>query len=190
MWPRRRAHPWAKWTLFKKIYVFIIIITMAVLGLCPCTWAFSSYGRRGPLSSCGAWLRSAVASPAVEHRTWSTRSLVVVLGLSCPSACERFLDHGSNPCIGKQILNYSDHQGSPSGLLINGGSHGTAFGRNIKVDPPGWGGGLVVGEIGEGDQEVQGKKWRKKERIQLSFPEERKVSGNIFGSHKFQFSSI
>lgn len=71
------------------------------------------------------------------------------------------------------------------------GPLGQPLGERLnKVDPPRWGGGLVVGEIGEGEQKVQGKNGERKKEIQLSFPEERKVSGNIFRSHKFQFSSI
>ena len=71
MWPRRLAHPWAKWTLFKKIYLFII--TVAALGLCSCTQAFATYGKWGPLSSCSAWTShcsgfSCCGAQALEHR--------------------------------------------------------------------------------------------------------------------------
>ena len=39
--------------LFKKCYLFLYLF-LAALGLCGCTWAFSSGGRQGLLSNCGA----------------------------------------------------------------------------------------------------------------------------------------
>ena len=46
-------------------------------------------------------------------------SLIVVRGLSCPVACEIFLDWGSNPSpLHRQVGSTStDHQGSPVSLL-------------------------------------------------------------------------
>ena len=37
------------------LFLKILYIYLAVLGLCCCTWAFPSCGRWGLLSSCGAW---------------------------------------------------------------------------------------------------------------------------------------
>jgi len=140
-WPRRLAHPWAKWTLFKKIYLFII--TTAVLGLCSCTQAFSGYGRWGPSLVAVLGLRNAVASLTVEHRPWSTGSVVVLLGLSCPRAQPMSASQTMDltPALASRFLTTQTTREAPSGLLINGGSPGTAFGRKIKEDTPGRGKG-------------------------------------------------
>ena len=88
-------------------------------------------------------LRNAVASLAVEHRSWSTGSVVVVLGLSCPRAqhmsASRTMD--LTPALASRFLTTQTTREAPGGCLINGGSHGTAFGRKIKVDTPGRGKG-------------------------------------------------
>ena len=108
---------------------------LAALGLCCCTWAFSSCGKRGLLFVVVRRLLIAVASLVVEHRLqvhglqqlWhvrsvvvarglqSTGSVVVTHGLSCSTACGIFPDQDSNPCP----LNWQEgslplrHQESP-----------------------------------------------------------------------------
>ena len=75
---------------------------MAVLGLCCCTWAFSSCGawasHCGGFCCCGARALGAQASVVVARRLESTGSVVVVHGLSCFVACGFFPDQGLNPC--------------------------------------------------------------------------------------------
>ena len=102
-------------------YLFIclfIYLLLAALGLCCCTWAFSSCGERGLLFVAVRGLLIAVASLVAEHRLqvrrpqqlWcvglvvvahrlqSTGSVVVAHGLSCSVACGILLDQGWNPC--------------------------------------------------------------------------------------------
>ena len=97
--------------LFLKRFIYLLSLWLP-WGFAPARRLSLLMASGGPSPVAVLGLRIAVASPAVEHRPWSTGSVVVVLGLSWPSACEHFLDHGSNPSIGKQILNHSD-QGSP-----------------------------------------------------------------------------
>ena len=78
---------------------------------------FSGYGERGRLSSCRGGLLTVAASPAAEHRLESTGSIVVVLGLSCSTACGIFLNQGYNSCL---LYWQADslppsHQGNPPG---------------------------------------------------------------------------
>ena len=123
-----------------KRFVYLFIITTAVLGLCSCAQAFSGYGRWGPLVAV-LGLRNAVASLTVEHGPWSTGSVVVLLGLSCPRAQPMSASQTMDltPALASRFLTTQTTREAPSGLLINGGSHGTAFGRKIKVDTPGQG---------------------------------------------------
>ena len=56
---------------FKKInltYLFYCYLFLAALGLCCCTWAFSSCGERGVLFVAARGLLIAVASLVAEHR--------------------------------------------------------------------------------------------------------------------------
>ena len=72
---------------------------LATLGLCDCTWAFSSRGNQGLLFILVQRRLLVVASPVAEHRLqgmWA--SVIVARGLTCPVACEIFPDQGSNPC--------------------------------------------------------------------------------------------
>ena len=101
--------------------LFIYLLTylfMAVLGLCCCTWAFSSCGKQGLLFIAVCGLLIVVASLVAEHglqthelqQLWhtgsavvahelqSTGSVVVAHRLSCFAACGIFPDQGSNPC--------------------------------------------------------------------------------------------
>ena len=68
---------------FKCLFIYLFL---AALGLCCCTWAFSSCGEQGLLFLVVRGLLIAVASLVVEHR------------LSCSAACGIFPDQGSNPC--------------------------------------------------------------------------------------------
>ena len=81
-------------TLFLFIYLFL-----TMLGLHCCTRAFSSCGRQGPPSSCGAWASHCGGFSLL----WGTgsrfvSSAVVAHRLSCPVAYGIFLDQGLNPC--------------------------------------------------------------------------------------------
>ena len=52
---------------FKKIYLFILYLFLAALGLCCCTWAFSSCGEWELLFVAVRGLLTAVASLVAEH---------------------------------------------------------------------------------------------------------------------------
>ena len=74
--------------IFKDLFIFFLLL--AVLGLCCCTWAFSSCGKWGPFSSGSAgfslwWLL-----------LLQSISIAVTHGLSCSVACGVFLDRGLN----------------------------------------------------------------------------------------------
>ena len=92
---------------FLNIYTFfhrnhflrsIYFFDLAALGLHCCTRTFSSCGQRRLLSSCSAWASSAVASPCRAQALGMRASVAVSHRLSCPTACEIFLDQGSNQC--------------------------------------------------------------------------------------------
>ena len=53
--------------IFLNLLVFIYYLFLAVLGLCCCTWAFSSCGERGLLFTAARVLLIVVASLVVEH---------------------------------------------------------------------------------------------------------------------------
>ena len=80
---------------------------LAVLGLRCCTQAFSSCGKQGLFSSCGA-----------TPRLWSVRAPVgAVYGLSCLAARGVFPDQRSNLCpLHWQDSQPLDHRGSPKDL--------------------------------------------------------------------------
>ena len=72
---------------FLKYFIYSFL---AVLGLHCCTWAFSSCGKQSTLqvgctsfSSCGAQALECKASVVAMHGL-----RFVILGLSCPAACE------------------------------------------------------------------------------------------------------
>ena len=80
---------------------------LAEMGLCCCTWAFSS---------CSAWTLIVVAFLVAEHvllGTWA--SVVVVYGLNCPASCGIFPDQVLNLCFLHWLVDFLpwDHQGSP-----------------------------------------------------------------------------
>ena len=52
---------------FFKIYLLYFYLFLAALGLCCCTWAFSSCGERGLLFIAVRGLLIAVTSLVVEH---------------------------------------------------------------------------------------------------------------------------
>lgn len=60
-------------------------------------------------SSCRVWASHSVASLITEHGLKGMQALAAVVhDLSCPIACEIFLNQGSNlwPCIGRQMLKH------------------------------------------------------------------------------------
>ena len=103
------------------IYLFIYLL--AVLGLRFCARAFSSCGKRGPLSS-SRCAGLSLSWPLLLRSTGSRRagSAVVAHGPSCSAACGILPDQGSNPCAlhwqaDSQPLR---HQGSPLPLSEGG----------------------------------------------------------------------
>ena len=64
--------------------LFIYFLSLAALGLCCCTRAFSSCGERashcGGFSCCGAWTLGTQASVAVAHGLSSCGSVAVAHG--------------------------------------------------------------------------------------------------------------
>ena len=87
-----------------------------MLGLRFCARAFSSCGKRGPLSS-SRCAGLSLSRPLLLRSTGSScaGSVVVAHGPSCSAACGIFPDQGSNPCAlhwqaDSQPLR---HQGSP-----------------------------------------------------------------------------
>ena len=114
--------------LFKSS-IFILLIYLTALGFLCCTWAFSSCGKWGLLSSCsapaspcdgffcckaealGIW-----ASEAAAHKLQGTGSVVVAHWFSCPTCMWNLPERGSGPCplhwwAGSLPL---DHQGNPA----------------------------------------------------------------------------
>ena len=91
------------------LFIYLIYLFMAELGLRCCVWAFSSCGEQGLLflavrgfliavaSRCGAQALSLWASVVVVRRLQSAGSVVVAHGLSCSAACVIFPGHGLNP---------------------------------------------------------------------------------------------
>ena len=79
---------------------------LAVLGLCCCTWAFSSCSGQGLLSSCSMWAFHCAGFSCGAHAgfsrcaswLWSMGSVVVAHRLSCPLAFGIFLNQGLNLC--------------------------------------------------------------------------------------------
>ena len=73
----------------------------------------------GP-SCCAAWALGMWASVVVAPGLWSTGSVAVALGLSCPGACEIFPDQGSMPCLLHWQVDslLLSHQKRPIGLLL------------------------------------------------------------------------
>ena len=79
---------------------------LVALGLHCCMQAFSSCGEQGLLFVVVHGILIVIASTVAEHRLkgawlqqrWRTAPVVVVHGLSCPSACGIFPDQGFNLC--------------------------------------------------------------------------------------------
>ena len=78
------------------IYLFIIDLFLAVLGLRCCTWAFSSCGEQGLLFLVVPQLLIEVASLVVEHGLLARASVVVACGLS--SCGSRTVDRRLSSC--------------------------------------------------------------------------------------------
>ena len=103
--------------------MFILLSFLAVLGLPCCVRAFSSCGKWGLLSVAVCKLLIVVASLVAEHGSRcmgfivaacglsSMGSVVVAQGLSCPMACEIFLDQGLNLCF----LHWQANSSGPPG---------------------------------------------------------------------------
>ena len=99
-----------------------------MLSLRCCTWAFSSCGKQGLLSSCagaslreaqglGRWASVVAARKLRSCGSWalgSADSVVVTHGLSCSAACGIFSDQGSNPCpcFGSRFLSTAPRKSS------------------------------------------------------------------------------
>ena len=99
-----------------RAFLFIYLCFLASLCLHCCTWAFSSCGEQGLLSSLRSdgfswpwllWLRS------TSSRVRS--SVVATHWLCCTMACGIFLDQGSNPLPlhGQADCSPLDYQGNP-----------------------------------------------------------------------------
>ena len=85
---------------------------MAVLGLRFCPRAFSSCGKREPLTI--------AASLVAEHRLQTRRLSSCGTQASCSAACGIFPDQGSNPCPLHWQADFQPlrHQGSPINSLM------------------------------------------------------------------------
>ena len=76
---------WPQWGFLKKIFIYFIYLSLAVLGLQCCAQAFSSCGKWGMLFVAVCRLLNAVASLVAEHGLsarrlqylWCTGSVVV-----------------------------------------------------------------------------------------------------------------
>ena len=103
---------WMNPSFFRKQVVILFYLFLPALSLCCFARAFSSCGRGwGLLFIAVLW-----ASQALGVRA----SVVVTLGLSCPSTYEIIPGKGSNPChlVGRQILFHCFHQGSPTWINL------------------------------------------------------------------------
>ena len=79
-----------KATTFLSVESHLKIFFIEV-GLCCCTWAFSSCSKWGLVSSCSVWASS--CSGFSCYRAWALEcsgSVIVIQGLTCPVACEIF----------------------------------------------------------------------------------------------------
>ena len=82
---------------------------MAALGLSCCMWAFSSCNKQRLSLVVVHGLLIVISSPVVEHRLCRLQaSVVVVHGLTCPTACGIILDQDQTHvhCISRKILNH------------------------------------------------------------------------------------
>ena len=91
--------------IFKLNFLYIFLVA---LGLHCCTRAFSRCDEQGLLSSCSVHALHCGGFYCSEHGLLSIGSLLVVHGLSCPTACGVFPHQVSNPvpCIGRETLNH------------------------------------------------------------------------------------
>ena len=116
--------------ILKKLFIYLFIYFMAVLGLRFCVRAFSSGGKCGPFLIAVRGPPIIVASLGAEHRLQTRRlsscgtgsrragSVVVAHGPSCSAACGIFPDQGPNPCALRWQADSQPlrHQGSPRNL--------------------------------------------------------------------------
>ena len=85
---------WTTRNLPLFMYLFLV-----VLGLHCCAWGFSGCSEWGPLSGCSTQAFDCGGFSCCGARALGcVGSVVVANGLSCPVACEIFLDHGLNLC--------------------------------------------------------------------------------------------
>ena len=68
VWKIRLILPWNSVGLLLFLYINLFILFLAALGLCCCTWAFSSCGESGLLFVAVCRLLTAAASLVAEHR--------------------------------------------------------------------------------------------------------------------------
>ena len=80
---------------FLKIYLFIYLF-LAALGLPCCTQAFSSFGKRGPVSTCGEQLSRWDAFSCGASILWARASVVAVCWLG--SSGSKALEIGVTTC--------------------------------------------------------------------------------------------
>ena len=106
---------------FNTFIIYLFIYFLAVLGLRFCARAFSSCGKRGPLSS-SRCAGLSLSRPLLLRSTGSSRagSVVVAHGPSRSAACGILPDQGSNPCaLHRQADSQPPrHQGSPNWLYF------------------------------------------------------------------------
>ena len=103
-------------------FILFIYLFLPALSLCCFARAFSSCG--------GGWRLLFIAVLWASHCSGFTccraqalgmrASVVVALGLSCPSTYEIIPGKGSNPChlVGRHILFHCFHQGSPTWMNL------------------------------------------------------------------------
>ena len=91
-------HPFTP-LFFKFFFFFPPNLFLTALGLHCCSLAFSSDGKQGLLSSCGAQASHCCGFSLLWLLLlWGLGSRVESNRLSCSVACETFLDQGLNPC--------------------------------------------------------------------------------------------
>ena len=101
IWTCSYLYVWPRMTLFwlHVCLLLCIYLFMAVLGLCCCSWAFSSCRERDRCSSCDVRASHCSGfSCCGEQPRAAWASVVVAHGFSCPVSHGIFPDQGSNPC--------------------------------------------------------------------------------------------
>ena len=110
-------HPSKMSLLLPQAQHLCIYVSLAVLGLCYCTWIFSSCSEQGLLSSCRAWASHCGGSSRGAQALGMRASVIAAcllsscgrcLGLVAPQLVGSSQTRGGTrvPCNGKQILIY------------------------------------------------------------------------------------